>query len=156
MTVINGEKASYCTPTFSEKRNRTLSLLLKDVEHKCTTEVGRDIHHTVLVQPFGPHLAPWNLYTDISRTVPASAVSSSDAAPGDHPQQQSQARGAGAQLHRLRTASEGGEDHHWTPPDQPAHHCLRQERCESSLLEGPNICLDGLVRKWIKIELQYM
>ena len=39
-TVINGEKASYCTPTFSEKRNRTLSLLLKDVEHRCTTEVG--------------------------------------------------------------------------------------------------------------------
>ena len=39
ITVINGEKASYCTPTFSEKRNRTLSLLLKDVEHKCTTEV---------------------------------------------------------------------------------------------------------------------
>ena len=37
--VINGEKASYCTPTFSEKRNRTLSLLLKDMEHKCTTEV---------------------------------------------------------------------------------------------------------------------
>ena len=38
-TVINGEKAAYCTPTFSEKRNRTLSLLLKDVEHKCTNEV---------------------------------------------------------------------------------------------------------------------
>ena len=37
--VINGEKAAYCTPTFSEKRNRTLSLLLKDVEHKCTNEV---------------------------------------------------------------------------------------------------------------------
>ena len=39
LTVINGEKASYCTPTFSEKRNRTLTLLLKDVEHKCTTGV---------------------------------------------------------------------------------------------------------------------
>ena len=40
--VINGEKASYCTPTFAEKRNRTLSLLLKDVEHKCTNEVRRE------------------------------------------------------------------------------------------------------------------
>ena len=42
--MINGEKASYCTPTFSEKKNRTLNLLLKDVEQKCTTEVreGRE------------------------------------------------------------------------------------------------------------------
>jgi hypothetical protein len=46
--LINGEKASYCTPTFSEKRNRTLSLLLKDVEHKCTTEYRRTLSVPVL------------------------------------------------------------------------------------------------------------
>ena len=37
--MINGEKAAYCTPTFAKKRERTLGLLLKDVEHKCCTEV---------------------------------------------------------------------------------------------------------------------
>ena len=42
--MINGEKAAYCTPTFSEKRKRTLNLLLKDVEHKCTTEVCTSVY----------------------------------------------------------------------------------------------------------------
>ena len=39
LVVINGEKAAYCTPTFAEKRERTLDLLLKSVEQKCTHEV---------------------------------------------------------------------------------------------------------------------
>jgi hypothetical protein len=43
--VINGEKAAYCTPTFAEKRERTLGLLLKGVEQKCSTEVGA--YHTL-------------------------------------------------------------------------------------------------------------
>ena len=37
--MINGEKAACCTPTFAEKRERTLGLLLKGVEQKCSTEV---------------------------------------------------------------------------------------------------------------------
>ena len=37
--MINGEKAAYCTPTFAEKRERTLGQLLKGVEDKCSTEV---------------------------------------------------------------------------------------------------------------------
>ena len=37
--MINAEKAAYCTPTFAHKRERTLCLLLKDVELKCTSEV---------------------------------------------------------------------------------------------------------------------
>ena len=40
ISVINGEKAAYCTPTFAEKRERTLGLLLKGVEQKCSTEVS--------------------------------------------------------------------------------------------------------------------
>ena len=40
ISVINGEKVAYCTPTFTEKRERTLGLLLKGVEQKCSTEVS--------------------------------------------------------------------------------------------------------------------
>lgn len=36
--LINGEKAAYRTPTFAEKKERTLDLLLKDLEQKCNTE----------------------------------------------------------------------------------------------------------------------
>ncbi|XP_064396401.1 GTPase-activating Rap/Ran-GAP domain-like protein 3 isoform X3 [Halichondria panicea] len=48
--LINGEKAAYCTPTFAEKRQRTLDLLLKSVEQKCTHEYRRavsspSLHH---------------------------------------------------------------------------------------------------------------
>lgn len=38
-TVINGEKAAYCTPTFAQKRERTLGLLLKGVEKNYSQEV---------------------------------------------------------------------------------------------------------------------
>jgi hypothetical protein len=47
--VINGEKAAYCTPTFAEKRERTLGLLLKGVEQKCSTEVWA--YHTLKLEP---------------------------------------------------------------------------------------------------------
>lgn len=39
--LINGEKAAYCTPTFAEKRQRTLDLLLRGVEKKVTGEYRR-------------------------------------------------------------------------------------------------------------------
>ncbi len=42
LAVINAEKAAYCTPTFTVKRERTLDLLLKNVEQKFATEVGGD------------------------------------------------------------------------------------------------------------------
>jgi len=38
--VINGEKAAYCTPTFSEKRERTLGLLMKGLEEDYNHEVS--------------------------------------------------------------------------------------------------------------------
>ena len=31
LTVINGEKASFNTPTFAQKRERTLDMLIKDL-----------------------------------------------------------------------------------------------------------------------------
>ena len=40
ISVINDEKAAYFTPTFAEKRERTLGLLLKGVEQKCSTKVS--------------------------------------------------------------------------------------------------------------------
>ena len=40
ISVINGEKAAYCTPTFAEKRERTLGLLHKGVEVKYSTGVS--------------------------------------------------------------------------------------------------------------------
>ena len=39
LAVINGEKAAYCTPTFSEKRERTLSMLLRGFEEEYNHEV---------------------------------------------------------------------------------------------------------------------
>ncbi len=39
--VINGEKAAYCTPTFAEKRERTLGLLLKGFGEEYCHEVRR-------------------------------------------------------------------------------------------------------------------
>lgn len=41
--VINAEKAAYCIPTFSLKRERTLGMLLKDVEQKCNSEVCENV-----------------------------------------------------------------------------------------------------------------
>jgi hypothetical protein len=39
--LINSEKAAYCTPTFADKRERTLSLLMKDMERRYTTELRK-------------------------------------------------------------------------------------------------------------------
>ena len=47
--MINGEKAAYCTPTFAEKRERTLGLLLKGVEQKCNTEVSAVLGNLVFI-----------------------------------------------------------------------------------------------------------
>ena len=42
--VINGEKAAYSTPVFADKRERTLDLLLKNIEQKnYTTKVRQGI-----------------------------------------------------------------------------------------------------------------
>jgi len=43
--VINGEKAAYSTPVFADKRERTLDLLLKNIEQKnYTTKVRPNIN----------------------------------------------------------------------------------------------------------------
>ena len=40
--VINGEKAAYAIPTFTEKRVRTLEQLIKSSEQKYLSEVKSD------------------------------------------------------------------------------------------------------------------
>ena len=43
--VINGEKAAYSTPVFADKRERTLDLLLKNIEQKnYSTKVRPDVN----------------------------------------------------------------------------------------------------------------
>ena len=48
--VINGEKAAYSTPVFADKRERTLDLLLKNIEQKnYSTKVKQDVNTTCIV-----------------------------------------------------------------------------------------------------------
>ena len=49
-TVINGEKAAYSTPVFADKRERTLDLLLKNIEQKnYSTKVKQDVSRICIV-----------------------------------------------------------------------------------------------------------
>ena len=45
--VINGEKAAYSTPVFADKRERTLDLLLKNIEQNYSTKVREISQHGV-------------------------------------------------------------------------------------------------------------
>ena len=48
--VINGEKAAYSTPVFADKRERTLDLLLKNIEQKnYSTKVKHDVDTICIV-----------------------------------------------------------------------------------------------------------
>lgn len=41
--VINGEKAAFNTPTFAQKRERTLDMLIKDLYSEHMSDVGRGV-----------------------------------------------------------------------------------------------------------------
>lgn len=45
--VINGEKAAYSTPVFADKRERTLDLLLKNIEQNYSTKVRHLTQHNL-------------------------------------------------------------------------------------------------------------
>lgn len=42
-SVINGEKAAFNTPTFAQKRERTLDMLIKDLYSEHMGDVGRGV-----------------------------------------------------------------------------------------------------------------
>ncbi|XP_019863083.1 PREDICTED: GTPase-activating Rap/Ran-GAP domain-like protein 3, partial [Amphimedon queenslandica] len=49
--LINGEKASYSISTFADKRERTLGLLMKDMEQKCGSVLRKSLSQLNITSP---------------------------------------------------------------------------------------------------------
>jgi hypothetical protein len=57
LIVINGEKAAFNTPTFAQKRERTLDMLIKDLFSEHMND-GRGVSRHALSWLFEPNAMP--------------------------------------------------------------------------------------------------